>query len=1607
MLFRDVLAKYRDESFSQRDKGTRFERLMRGFLLTDPKYQPRLKEVCLWEDFFARDQLGSIDTGIDLVAETVDGEYWAIQCKCYDERSSIQADEVSKFIAASGRSFIDKKGNKTQFTLRLWISTTDNWSVNAENTIIGQTPPVTRINLSELDSSPVDWKKLEDGIHGKAARIKKYNMLPHQKEAFDNARNYFETKDRGKLIMACGTGKTYTSLKIAESEANKSRLVLFLAPSIALVGQTLREWTSQSENDLNILCVCSDPKVSQTRDKNDELGERTIDLGIPATTDSDRLLDSYKQFKNNNITVIFSTYQSIDVITNAQKRGLPEFDLIVCDEAHRTTGAFKEDDESSFVKVHDNSFVKGKKRMYMTATPRLYTEESKVRASRDSVILCSMDDAKLYGEEIYHIGFGKAVEKGLLTDYKVLILTISDKDIPAAFQKVIANDQDEIPADYKLKLVGCISALSKQIWGDNTVLKADPGYMKKAVAFCQDIKTSKRITKWFNEYASVYKESLTDDQRRRIANVSADHVDGSMNTPARDKLMAWLKNEDKDDECNVLNNVRCLSEGVDVPALDAVMFLATKNSPIDVVQSVGRVMRTSKDKKFGYIIIPVVVPSTVDPSTALDSNKQYAVIWSVLNALRAHDDRFSALINKIDLNKNRPGQIVIGGPISGEGGGSGEGTQTTFPIEITELQDIMYARLVQKVGERTYWEDWANSVGELAKKQVDSISKIVKKEECRPAFDKFISGLKQNINSSITEQSAIEMLSQHIITAPVFNALFDGYKFAENNPISQAMDNLLAQIRMYNSVINDTKELEGFYESVRKRAEGIDNAEGRQRIVIELYNNFFKAAFPKMAEQLGIVYTPVEVVDFIINSVNDVLQKEFGRSIKDKNVNVLDPFTGTGTFITRLLQSGLIDKENLPRKYAEELFANEIVLLAYYIAAVNIENEYHEVMGKDEYVPFNGICLTDTFQTMEKTGQSTFDKTFEKNLSRISRMKNTPITVILGNPPYSMGQRSANDDAKNNSYPALDKRIKDTYVSESDAVNNMSLYDSYIRAFRYAADRIGDDDGIICYVSNGGWLDGNSAMGFRKIIEQEFAKIFVFNLRGNQRTSGELSRKEGGKIFGSGSRTPVAITLLVKRKGFKGKTEISYHDIGDYLSREEKLEIIRKFESFLSPKMKVDILNLKESGYWLSNRNDDFKRFEPLAGDTHKKFDKHVEETVFVGYSRGYMTCRDAWVYNFSKESLQKNVKNMIDFFNNQSIENVDYNKTKISWTGELLYKLKKKYKVEFEVDKMSLAMYRPFTKEAFYYGNDLIERRYQNEKLFPVPGIKNLLICVSGTGSATENFSCLMTDRNADVSILGATQCFPLYWYEFDSRTKNITIQNTLFKNDYEVGEKITRHDGIGNSFFSRVRNKYDNNKITKEEIFYYVYGILHSQEYRENFADDLKMSLPRIPLVKSYEDFVDFSNAGRELAELHINYESEPPYADAVIVGNKSDFVINDELRFLKKDRKDVIRFNEKAIVENIPDKAYEYVVNGRSAIEWIMDRYKNSVDKDSQIRNNANLYGEEIGQPDYVLNLLLSIISVSIKTVDIVNGLPKLGYDLYDDSDDKVRVQKSLDV
>ena len=1625
MSFNKILEKYRKVSFSERDKGDRFERLMQAYLQTDPLYADRFKKVWLWNEFPGRNDLGGGDTGIDLVALTFEGDYWAIQCKCYQETTIIDKPAVDTFLSTSSKEFKDDNMRTTRFTQRLWISTSNNWGHNATEAIKNQHPPVIRINLYDLQEAPVDWDKLEKGIHGEESRTPKKRLRPHQKLALEKAHEHFKTTDRGKLIMACGTGKTFNTLRIAEHETSGKGLILFLVPSIALLGQILREWSTDAKEKINAVCICSDPEVSKSKSKNEDKNTFSIvDLALPASTNVTEIISQIKPMRTNKspgMTVVFSTYQSIEVIARAQKEllkeGLGEFDIIICDEAHRTTGVtLSGDDDSAFVKVHDNDFIKGKKRIYMTATPRLYNDDIKSKAAQADAVLCSMDDPELYGEEIYRIGFGEAVERDLLSDYKVLILTLNENDVPPAIQKMIADKESEINTDDASKLIGTINALSKQVLGDEGSIKSsDPEPMKRAVAFCQKIVVSKKISALYNTASEAYINDLPNDKRGGMVSVESKHIDGTMTAPQRNELLSWLKSSGENNECRILTNVRCLSEGVDVPSLDAVMFLSARNSQVDVVQSVGRVMRKSPNKKYGYIIIPVVVPTNVEADKALDDNERYKVVWTVLNALRAHDDRFNATVNKIELNRKRPNNILIGrpgtswvdgDPVDGDPDTSREATKDIsqqLAIQFEQLQHVVYARMVQKVGDRRYWEQWAKSVAEIAQRQGERISRLIKEDKShKQAFKDFLYGLQKNINPSITQQEAIEMLSQHIITKPVFEALFEEYSFVKNNPISIAMQTMLDLLEAQ-TIEKDTEILERFYDSVRKRAADIDNAEGKQHIVIELYDKFFKTAFPRMVEKLGIVYTPVEVVDFIIQSVNDVLKKEFGRNISDENIHILDPFTGTGTFITRLLQSGLIEEKDLERKYKHELHANEIVLLAYYIAAINIENAYHDatpvpidVIGKENYTPFEGIVLTDTFQLGETDdAEKIFSEMFPKNSERVQRQQKAPLRIIIGNPPYSVGQKSADDNAQNQEYSRLDKRISDTYQAIATGTGKRALYDAYIKAFRWSTDRLDKTGGIICFISNSSWLDGLATAGFRLYLEKEFSSIYVFNLRGNANSKGEFRRKESGNVFGSGSKTPVAITLLVKNPEIKTeKATIQYHDIGDYLDREQKIKIIKGFKTFENPKLDLKTLTPNEHGDWLNKRNKQFEIFIPI-GEKDKKMQKHLAFFNPI-FSYGIITARDNWVWSFNKSVLADNVEGTIDFYNlernrfwetkknNPSIiakNFISKNPKRISWDNRrLIGGIEGNKKIYYYKTNIRVGNYRPFSKLYNYFSLDISHSLNLQKTYFPTEKSDNLIICISS--SLSEGLAILISNGFVDIHYNGDSLCFPLYYYE-----ENNAIQKSLFDTDDE--QKYIRRDAISNFIFERAKQQYGKS-ISKEDIFYYVYGFLHSKEYRETFANDLKKMLPHLPLIEDVKDFWAFSKAGRKLAELHLNYETVAPFDGVQVSGDDGIHYKVVKMRFPQKGQKDTIIYNSRITLTNIPDKAYEYVVNGKSAIEWVMERYQVKIDKTSSIKNDPNDWSKEVGNPRYILDLLLSIINVSVKTVEIVNVLPKLKFE-----------------
>ena len=1622
-----VLMKYREKAFSERDKGDRFERLMKRFLQTYQTYEGMFSDVWMWNEFPCRNDISGKDTGIDLVAKTVNGNYWAIQCKCWAEDAAIDKASVDSFLGTSSRSFVrEDTGEAVHFAQRLWISTTDKWNSTAEEQILNQTPPVSRLNLSDLRKAQIDWIALDEGKSGKEAVLRKFDPRPHQQDAMKAAHEYYKTRNRGKMIMACGTGKTFTSLRLVEQETGNKGLILYLVPSIALLNQTLNEWAAQSREPLYPVCVCSDHTASRKNGKYDDTAEDlSVDLAMPATTDPDKvasaLLDAYANRDKHGLTVVFSTYQSIDVIHQVQEKlvnfakkidaAAYTFDFIVCDEAHRTTGVTLEsEEESAFVRVHDDSFIHAKKRLYMTATPRLYRESDKTKAKEKSALLCSMDDPELYGEEFYRLGFGKAVDEHLLSDYKVLILTVSDEQIPPELQNAISKDS-EINTDDASKLIGCINALSKRMVADSANLaEVDPQLMHTAVAFCQNIKSSKKIARLFNDCKEAYYDSLTSKQRKALVNVNAEHVDGTMGAAQRAEKLDWLRTTPMDgNECRILTNARCLSEGVDVPSLDAVMFMAGRSSEVDIVQSVGRVMRRSEGKKYGYIIIPVVIPVDMKPEEALNDSRIFGTVWKVLNGIRAHDDRFDPKVENIRFALKKgakeqgdnqiiatgydgPGYDADGNPVDNPlSGGSREYVQTTFYF--SELQSAIYAKMVDKVGNKRYWEQWAEDISIIAERHKKRIMQLISTDEKhKKDFQEYMNGLHKNINPYITEEEAIEMLAQHLITQPIFQAVFKDFAFADNNSVSVAMSKILDLLDNDGSMEHDRQVLDGFYRQVQVSCQNLNSAEAKQKMILELYDTFFKTALPKTVQKLGIVYTPVPVVDFIIHSVNDALKKEFNRTLSDENVHILDPFTGTGTFIVRLLESGYIKKEDLERKYEQELHANEIVLLAYYIATVNIENAYHDLVGEtDEYTPFDGICLTDTFQINENAENEDriFSEVFPKNSERVVQQKNTPIRVIISNPPYAAWQKNANDNNQRNFYPQLENRVTDTYAAGSTATNKNSLYDSYVKAFRWASDRIDPHNGgVIGFVTNGGWLDGIAFDGFRKCLEKEFSSIYIFDLRGDQRSSGEFSRKEGGKIFGSGSRAKIVITVLIKNpKAANNKAEIYYHDIGDYLSREQKLEEVNRIGSCFSTKFAPIVLKPDVYGDWINKRNNVFSNFI-IIGD---KKDKGLKEKFFENfYSNGLKTQRDAWCYNFSKDRLEQSIKKTISFYNKEreeyhagKLKDFTRDDHSISWTRATLTNAKNNHEYSYHKNHFRTSMYRPFCKEFVYFDHDLNEMTYQIPRLFPTADAANLVICVPGLGTK-KAFMPLIADKIPDLGLVGSVQCFPLYWHE-----KVAPDGMSLFDQGKKKG--LVRHDGITDFILKRCMENYGP-KVMKEDIFYYVYGLLHMESYRKQFASDLKKSLPRIPLVEEPKDFRKISQIGRELADIHLHYEDQEPISGVTVTGEETGNFKVTKIRYAKKgmvEDKSTIIYNESIRISGIPKEAQQYEVNGKTPIGWIMDRYQVTMDKKTGIRNDPNDWCEEHGNPRYILDLLLSVITVSVKTMELIHQLPQIDF------------------
>lgn len=1628
--FRSLLAYVRNVSTSESQKGDFFERMCLYYLRNDPPTMQLVGRTWRWGD--APTNHGQHDVGIDLVAEDPEslGRYWAIQCKCYDGDDNLPYADVATFWSTAGP--LDTYSRYMLFTTTDHLSKHLRDQVKATGTVL-----VTPQNMA---ASNVDWAAFVKGQeHGERVT---FDPKPHQEKAIAaiNAEFDAEGADRTKATLACGTGKTLMSLRLAETRAPHGN-ILFAAPSIALVAQALRDWSNQARVKLRALVVCSDPKASSSG--RDDAIDSTIDIGFPATTDATKLAQRAAFLRKKDpdaMIVVFSTYQSMQVVVNAQQQGMPSFDLIVCDEAHRTTGyrdpSLPAEDAPAFQIVHDDSRVHGAKRLYMTATERIYgdTAKQKARAAAgahiDSHVLFSMDDEAIYGRTCHELTFAQAIEQDLLCDYKVIVLAVHEEELPEAVRAQLSDDGSEIKVDDYAKIVGTYKALATHGANTDVLAVIDPNDplaafmtiegaddevpvalegvepLHRAVGFCGTIASSKAISQGFSGVVDSYLESTDIDAPLTC---ELRHVDGTMDSKVRNDLLSWLAEDVDHDQCRILTNARCLSEGVDVPSLDAAIFFAPRKSKIDIVQAVGRVMRTFKNpvtgegKRYGYIILPVFIPSGMTPEEALGKSTTFDVVWGVLQALRSHDERIEARINALSLTKKRKkAPIGAGTSTIGQEGGGDQPQQPELDLSGGEQwKDAIYARTVEKVGERIYWDSWADDVARIAQRHIEQIRTAVDTDAmARAGMVTFLKGLQESLNPGITEQDAIEMVAQHMITLPVFDALFGDFAFASTNPISQAIEAFLQELSGHGigeMSAADKASLDELYASVRRRATMVVNDAGRQELVKNLYNEFFKAAFKSTSEKLGIVYTPNEIVEFILRFSDRVLRREFGKGIADEGVHVLDPFAGTGTFMARLIESDLIPDDKLEHKYLHELHSNEILLLAYYIMVVNIEYAYHSRTG--EYVAYPLALLTDTFQMTED--DDTIDESlFVDNSLRKLEQNDRDVWLCCGNPPWSAGQRNANDNAANEHYESLDKSIELTYVARSESTLKNKLYDSYVRAFRWASDRITrhGDSGLVAFVTNAGWLRSAAGAGVRRCFVEEFNSIFVYDLRGNQRTQGEESRREGGKAFDSGSRAPVAVTVLVKNPTSTEHGVIRYYEVGDYKTREEKLNMIGA-ASTTEPAWTLLIPD--RHGDWLDQRDDSWYELAPMG---HLEGTKKTNMGMWSIWSLGIATNRDVWVWGYSRGVVETNVERLVGATNREiariggNLELLDYDSTKYSWTRAMKGYARKSESLPYSRDNVVLGLYRPFNKQWLYYEAHLNEMTLLQNRLFPLKGphetFDNIVITTGERGT-------FISDCLPDLELNHHGQCFPLYWYEKDEGGSLFPLEGEKAYRD-AWGSRYVRHDGITDRTLEVFRAAYPTafhdrplregpKHLTKEDIFYYVYGILHSPEYRMRFAANLQKELPRVPLVEDFERFV---MAGRNLAKLHLDYEDVEPWPNLVhstlptidpgpvqkIMWGKRK---NPETKKMERDYSCLV-YNEKLTIANIPERAQGYVVNGRSPLDWVIDRYQERVDKDTQITNDPNTYSED---PLYIVKLIGSLVTVCMRSLDIIEGLPPI--------------------
>lgn len=1309
------------------------------------------------------------------------------------------------------------------------------------------------------------------------------------------------------------------------------------------------------------------------------------------------MADKWKKIeeRSNPLRVVFSTYQSIETVKEFQEKSGVKFDLTICDEAHRTASH----EGSLFSLAAKPNYIDTVKKLFMTATPKMYSDELRKKSEDEyAIVLYSMNDEEKYGPEFYRFGFSEAVDQGVLCDYKILILAIkkNSDDFEKLRNLVWNTDETRLELNRLEKAFNRARSESAKLKKKNEIIEFEKklstlaGKIQGAYVNLSDLEASGEkgeIDKGFDgivQYRTVEeKDVFRKPEGRKVAHsaigftnliknskiiaralssndfpgkdpkIECRHIDGEMESDRRLQDLVWLKRGQQTDDIRLVTNAQCLSEGIDVPNLDAVIFFEKRQSQVGIIQAVGRVMRKAPNKDYGYIILPIVLSDSDTPETMLENSEEYGAIWQVLQSMRSADERLDATINTLALSKKVEKKRPSGKKKTGVE--EAKAQKSPRPLFDEQMQKALVSYIVSKCGSSMYWDNWVKNIAGSVKNMIDKIAELADAPEIKPKFDEFRKNLSDTLHKDQSKKDAVNLIAQFIVTRPVFSILFPASDF-NSNPISRALESVADDFKdAYSSYERELTELKFSMEQASKAV--AKSPASRKRLVKNFYEKFYRQVFPKEADANGIVYTPEPVVDFMIKEADRLLQKNFSKRLQDEGIQILDPFSGTGTFITRLLDKdlGAIDDKHIKEKYENEIWANEIMSTAYYISTLNIEDAMKQRTG--EASAFPGSVLTDTFRISE--ARNMLDASlFSDNSERENSEEEKKIAVIISNPPYRNNQKSASNNNPHRKYEALDKRIASTYKSLQDAINNNALNDDYVRAFRWASDRLGKR-GVIAFITNSGWLRSVSGKGIRRSFSKEFSDIYVYDLRG--KAYGDSA--EGGNIFAI--KTPVAITFLVKNPDSGRGGQIHYVSSPDFAGAEEKLELLERAKK---EEPEWNGLEEDEFGDWLDRRDPAFYSLIPMGIEKNK-----ADSGVFSISSSGIKTGKDKWLYSFSKDDLLKNVNTFDVFFNTElkrwkengkkgeAEKVIKYNESKIPWTWGLVNLLKSaEAYLKFDPSYIRQTLYRPFVKKYLYLYKPLIQRTYQQLRLFPKADSYNLAILTSGL--AASSFSCLMADVLPDVQTVFNGQCFPLYRYEQGLGIRRSAITDRALKTFREIYGEILDADP----------------DKAKEEIFYYIYGILHSEEYREKYKANLAKDFPRIPFSSHFKEF---EKAGKELATFHVGYETAPKCEGVRQIGEPEGEISKMEL---DKERR-ILVVNSHLKFEEIPREAFEYVVNGRSPLAWAVNQYQIKSDEQSGIVQDPN--NGPISDINYVADLIPRLCTVSRKTCRIVDSLPPI--------------------